>query len=382
MNSDITIIGAGINGSALALALSYHTNLSITLIDAHPLLETTHNDLRVSAINLNSQTFFQRLKIWEMLDKQFIAPYKRMFIWNDQGKLEFDSQLIKKNHLGYIVHNHALLFALHQKIKQQTNIQFIQDIPITLHNSYDGVFITLSNHQHYKTSLLIGADGARSWVRKTAGFQTTETPYGHTAIVAEIQCEKPLLHTAYQRFTTDGPVGILPLHKPNHASIVWSQKHTTAKRLMEMDDNAFAHTLTSTLENQLGNISLISQRKTFPLIERKTYPFIQPHIALVGDAAHTIHPLAGLGLNLGLSDVECLFNLINSTPNTINNQLLHTYQRTQCAKQRQIQKTISGLKWLFEQTNPEIKLIRNMGLTCTNQLNCIKQLLIDQASCA
>ena len=308
---DVVIVGAGIPGSSLAIALS-QLGLKIALIDRQPLLETISDDygLRVSAINEASQKWLEQIDVWKDIVASRVSPYKKMHVWNQKGEVNFTNTEIKKQQLGFIIENQVILLALANKIRATSNIDFLKIAPSRIQTYKNENILLFDDHDPIEASLIVGADGANSWVGKELAIEKAVKDYGHIAIVATIKTEKPHEFSAWQRFTKTGPIAFLPLPDKHHASIVFSQDKEKAEQLLSMNREDFCEELASMFEHRLGSLELASDRKFFPLIMRHAKNYYGPRIAMVADAIHTIHPLAGLGLNLGLRDVVCLYDLI------------------------------------------------------------------------
>ncbi|HET8710590.1 MAG TPA: FAD-dependent monooxygenase, partial [Spongiibacteraceae bacterium] len=304
---DIAIIGAGLAGSALAAALG-GSHWRIALIEAQPLSlqwpalndSIDDFDLRVSALTAASQNFLEQLGAWQDVATRRISAYRRMQVWDGEGtgSIHFDTDEVNRSELGHIVENNLLQTALLQCVHAHRNVQIFSGAAVeTFTREADGIEISLSNGTALHTTLLVGADGANSRVRDWAQFRMREWDYGHTAIVATVQTEQPHARTAWQIFRREGPLAFLPLlttHGDQHfCSIVWSTLPEEAQALMAMDDAQFTQALGHAFEFTLGAITATSRRVAFPLRARHADNYTQPHIALIGDAAHTIHPLAG-----------------------------------------------------------------------------------------
>jgi 2-polyprenylphenol 6-hydroxylase len=382
MKTDILIVGAGVAGLSLAAMLS-KSGLSITLIDPNPLLTSITDEygLRASAINLASKHILMRAGVWNDIQACRHGVYRDMHVWNTSGEIHFTAAECGQDQLGYIIENQVLQTCLANRIQTQDHIQVIEKVKATrLTPLGDAVSVLLDNGERIKPRLIIGADGANSWVRQAFGIACVEKPYDHLAIVANVKTEKPHQFTAWQRFLSTGPLALLPMSDPNSCSIVWSQDSAVAQSLLEDDEETFNTKITQAFENKLGHISLASTRKAFPIVMRHAAHYVEPHVALVGDAAHTVHPLAGLGLNLGLQDVSLLAELINATPHRFAElSLLNTYSRQRRGENLKVSQTMSSLKWLFSGDQFCKNLIRNEALALVDHLPAIKSLFLTQA---
>lgn len=307
MTSQVTIIGAGMVGLTLANILA-QTGIHVTVmerqlpkrIDAHD--EHDFFPARVSALNLSSRDLLKKIGVWDRIRSQCLSGFSEIEAWtHDVGSaLHFDAAALAHRYLGYIVENRELVRALWEMAESNKNITF--QYPIQL--------MTLSDIKN--SGLIIGADGAESWVRQQAGIDCCQRSYGQQAIVATLSTQKPHHFKAYQRFLKTGPIGVLPLHDPHQVSIVWSADDDYADALMVLDDVAFSRALSNALNLHLGKMALLTKRLLFPLIMRHAKQYVKSNVVLVGDAAHTIHPLAGQGVNLGFKDIVELSNQLIS----------------------------------------------------------------------
>ncbi len=290
----VTIVGAGMVGLALANQLS-QAGIAVEVVERRaPQLDfEPRSSDRVSALNRASRDLLQSLGVWAHLRPACVAPCTDMRVWTEQnnGAVHFSAREIGKKHLAYIVENQEVVRVLWQKAASDPLIS-----------------ITLCEHYELDSSraLIVGADGAHSTVREQAGITLTERAYGQQAIVATVTSVKPHRLCAYQNFLKTGPLGVLPLHDAHSESIVWSANDEQAQYLMHLNDAQFNIALSNALDLRLGKLTLKSARHIFPLVMRHAWCYVKPGIALVGDAAHTVHPLAGQGVNLGFQDVLVL----------------------------------------------------------------------------
>lgn len=298
---NVTIVGAGMVGLALASRLA-QAGIRVTLIERQQpdLAFDPGTAMRVSALNLASRDVLKSLGVWHKLRRECVKPFSKITAWtqSNSGDIHFDAADNAKKYLAYVVENREVVRVLWECIAHNPSVK------IEISNNHE------LNIDHQDESLIIGADGATSQVRAQANIAFQERAYGQKAIVARVHAHKPHHNTAYQNFLKTGPLGVLPLHDPHSVSIVWSADDADAQQLMTMDEAQFNIRLSNALDLRLGKLTLQSERQVFPLIMRHATTYIKPGIALIGDAAHTIHPLAGQGVNLGLQDVvvlaECL----------------------------------------------------------------------------
>ncbi|HEY9031357.1 MAG TPA: UbiH/UbiF/VisC/COQ6 family ubiquinone biosynthesis hydroxylase [Kangiella sp.] len=386
---DLIIVGGGMVGLALAARLA-QTRLKIAIIDPKPVQmswDKTEYDLRVSAITRASQQLLDEVGAWSHIEQDEKTAYRRMYVWDGEasrGKIEFDAKLLAEPNLGYIIENRVLRRSLFQAIKPYRSIDFLSPQKCTRVTYQSGqAIIELADGKSLSAKLLVAADGAMSWLRKNSNIAIQQKPYGHKAIVATIKTAKSHQDTAWQRFDHNGPLAFLPLTDEHHCSIVWSVKGDYADQLMALKGKEFLQRLEQTFESTLGQCLETSQRVAFPLIERTAECLVKDRIALIGDAAHTIHPLAGQGVNLGFSDVQELAQVIersNGKQQDIGlKRNLRPYERARKGEIFMMQKAMQGFKLLFEQQMPLVQMSRSYGLALTNQHPLLKQQLIKQA---
>jgi 2-octaprenylphenol hydroxylase len=406
-HADVVIVGAGIVGQTLALALA-KTDLSILIIDAQSELSVAvdkPHSPRVSAISAASQAQFEALGAWSQIAR--MQAYTHMQVWEQDGfgKIDFDHQDIGLQSLGHIIENDQIASALYNTAQEHENIEYVLGHKITQLNYLEGPNNGADTHstQHYQiqlennalitAKLLVGADGAQSYVRNTLGFKHSFWDYDHTAIVANIRTELPHELCARQVFTPTGPLAFLPLSETNKSdadgvgsklcSIVWSQQTEQAQKLLAMDDAQFCQALAVAIDMQLGPCVLATERFNYPLRMRYARQWVDESVALVGDAAHTIHPLAGQGANLGIADAMALAQNIEHSLAAgkafYAKPQLRRYERQRKAEAQKVIATMEGFKRLFEGDDPVKKLVRNIGLAGANKLNPVKQFFIQQA---
>ncbi|MGQ8364756.1 FAD-dependent monooxygenase [Glaciecola sp. 1036] len=386
-NTDVLIVGGGIVGGSLAIDLA-EAGFSVTVVDFASAVTTDIQpkvfSARVSAISAASEAYFRKLNIWQNIQRK--QAYTDMQVWDKDGfgQIEFSAQEMQSEHLGHIIENDLIVAALNDKMATMSNIQLLLGVSVEQIQEIDaGYSLQLSNQQQITGSLLVGADGANSQIKAQMGFSETFWDYEHTAIVANVRTEIAHDNTARQGFTPFGPLAFLPLADPFQCSIVWSQKTKRASELLGLSEDEFCKALLVDIDNQLGLVSLTTERFSFPLRMRYTRQWTKLHVALVGDAAHTIHPLAGQGANLGLSDAQTLAELLIQSKDKYpvgHNKILRNYERKQKAEAMKTIATMEGFKQLFDGDNPMKKLVRNLGLLAANKVSPVKEFFIKQAA--
>ena len=380
---DLVIVGGGMVGLALALGVK-QSGLQVAVIDPHPPTALSESpQLRVSAINLASQTLLERLGAWQAIEQK--APYHAMQVWEQDSfaKIDFDTQDAGQPVLGHIIENARIRHALWQQAVQAPHIQLLETSLDKLHMGKQEAFVTLKNGEMLTTRLVVGADGANSQIRALADFPLTFWDYEHTAIVATVRCAEPHQATARQVFTPNGPLAFLPLRDPHLCSIVWSQDNPRAQDLLAMSAEDFNHALTAAFNSTLGVCEVEGDKASFPLKMRYARQWVSDRIAIIGDAAHTIHPLAGQGVNLGFLDAAALAETLNQLVAEdkdigVGKHLRH-FERWRKAEAMQMCAAMEGFKRLFQGTNPLQKLIRGAGMRIVNSVPFAKHKAIRQA---
>jgi len=391
---DIVIVGAGLVGASLACAIVQQTNASllrIALIEAGNNIQHFNDenfDPRVVALTQTSQDLLAHIGVWDEISKVRACAYRDMHVWDGEGTAEihFNCAEVRANYLGHIVENSVILAALRKKISQHPQITLVQPARVESIVNGSGVEITLDNGESITATLLIAADGAQSKVRELAEFETREWDYGHKAIITTVQTELPHQATAWQRFMRTGPLAFLPLPSVNgrhFCSIVWSAEIALADELMQLNDAEFCERLAASFEYKLGKILHSSERFVIPLRQRHAKTYIQPHIVLVGDAAHNIHPLAGQGVNLGLLDVVALNEEIDRALKRkipLNDfSILRRYQRQRLAGNLMMMSAMEAFKRLFGSNSLMLTWLRNTGMRQLDSVVELKKIIVKAA---
>ncbi len=384
---DILIAGGGIVGATLACALG-PSALSIGLIDDHspPVAETDY-DLRVSAITLASRNIFQSLNAWAGMQQKRISPLREMQVWDagGHGAMHFDSAEIGEPCLGFIIENRVVLAALFDRLQTFGNITHLYPATIeTMQIDDAGARVQLKAGKELRARLLVGADGAHSRIREQAGIRTRGWSYGQKAIVATVTTDQSHNETAWQKFLPTGPLAFLPLDKKNHCSIVWSTSRENAETLLRYEDPQFIGALQTAFGDALGEIKGISARAGFPLALGHAASYAQPRLALAGDAAHSVHPLAGQGVNLGIADA-CALSEVILEAHARNKDIgayaiLRRYERWRKGENIMMLMITDGLNRLFGTSAAPIKQLRNIGLNTVNNMPLVKNLLMRHAT--
>ncbi|MGE3972777.1 MAG: UbiH/UbiF/VisC/COQ6 family ubiquinone biosynthesis hydroxylase [Porticoccaceae bacterium] len=387
IDAEVLIVGAGITGAALALAL-VDAGVPVVLLDraAPPLPQIDQPlDVRVSAIHAAAAGWLERLGVWDLIPAACRAPFGRIEVWDasSAARIGFDSADIGQPWLGHIVENRALVAALHARLSELPAAQVLapaawEDWQVEA----DRVCLRLADGRDLSARLLIGADGAASPLRLRAGIAALDEPFGQCALVCHVATAQPHGDTARQRFLPTGPLAFLPL-ADGRSSIVWSTTPAEAQRLAALPADEFAVELGAALGGRLGAIGTVGERAVIPLRGREAARYIGPRLALVGDAAHVVHPLAGLGANLGLGDAAQLaagvIGALKAMRDPGHDHLLRAYERARRSQNLPVVRAIVGLHRLFTAKAPPLRVLRGAGLLAVDRAVPLKRLFTTAA---
>lgn len=386
MNFDVLVVGGGLVGATLAAALG-KTGMRVGLVEARntaPLPDQGF-DLRVSAVTLASRRVFDSIGVWSGLPGERVQAFREMVVWDQPGagEVHFDSADICQPALGYIVENLLLQHALDLRMGALEDVEVFR--PETLESlsiEAERVVAELGDTR-VTAKLVIGADGTRSRVRELAGIEARVSAYGQRALVATVSTEKGHRETAWQRFLPSGPLAFLPLPR-GQCSIVWSTTPTHAKELEYLGDQDFGRALEAAYHGRLGRIEAVGRRGTFELVSMHAREYVRERIALVGDAAHTVHPLAGQGVNLGILDAAALAEVLSQSREQGRDPgkmfTLRKYERWRKGHNVLMRQTLGGFNWLFGSSLTPLRQARNAGLRVTDQIAPLKRWFMAQAS--
>ncbi len=382
---DVAIVGAGAVGLAAATLLAQQYT-RVALIDHTPFTPWQAGDdygLRVSALNLASIELLTHIGVWRDIRAMRVCPYQSMHVWEQQAEtlINFNCQDTTHPMLGVIVENQVLLTALNNKVDQCNNIKRFdrQGLQHLSAISDTAMLMELAEGERLSAELVLGADGQQSMVRECIGASRVTTRYQQLGLVCTVNTEQDHQQTAWQCFTPVGPLALLPLDD-HVCSVVWSVPEQQCQQLMALTEQEFNLELTQAFENKLGQLSVCSVRKSFPLQGAQASQYIDHRVVLLGDAAHVVHPLAGLGLNLGFADVHHLFNLLQSSERPLGSRrVLRQYERARKSENIIMQKSLEIIDTLFREQRGLVKHARSVGVNMTDKVLPLKLLFMRHA---
>ncbi len=395
LHCDIAIVGGGMAGSALACALA-ESPWRVALIEGQlprAFVRDDFFDPRVVALSAASQRFLDQLGVWKTMRAQRLSPFEHMQVWDAEGtaQVTFDCEELRQPALGHIVENSLVVDALHARLRQLPQVQLLCPDTVTALQDSDKLSepceLTLQSGRIVRSRLVVAADGALSTLRQLSGIDTTEWDYGHTAVIATVRTERPHLRTARQRFMPSGPLAFLPLRDneggEHWCSIVWSVPPEQAQALLELPETDFARQLGQSFEHRLGEILEVRGRFAFPLRQRHARAYHHRHVVLIGDAAHTIHPLAGQGVNLGFIDVQTLAEELLSAQRRglapADPSVLQRYQRRRKGDNLTMTAAMELFKRLFARRELPLRWLRNTGMRGLESLPLAKREIMRRA---
>ncbi|MEW6729487.1 MAG: UbiH/UbiF/VisC/COQ6 family ubiquinone biosynthesis hydroxylase [Pseudomonadota bacterium] len=387
-HADVLIIGGGMVGAALACALG-RSGFEVHVVEAQapePFAQEQPLDLRVSAVSLASQALLEAVDAWRHVLDMRAVPFRRMRVWDREGPGEttFDSRDIGEPALGHIVENRLLQLALWRAAEGLETVRWHCPARLdALDIREDGVFARLGDGSGVRAQLVVGADGAHSRLRELAHIGLTRWDYDVEALVATVKTSAPQQDITWQRFTPSGPQALLPLSGP-HASLVWYTAPDEVARLKALDDESFVEELLRAFPSELGGVEALLERGSFRLARRHAQQYCKPRLVLAGDAAHTIHPLAGQGVNLGFMDVAALAEVLTKARNANEDigalHVLQRYERWRRGENLLMQSAMDIFHHAFKPARGPLPWLRGLALRVANDLPPLRRLLIRRAT--
>ncbi|UJP05989.1 MAG: UbiH/UbiF family hydroxylase [Nitrosomonas sp.] len=387
MKFDIIVIGGGLVGTSLVAALM-HSGLKIALIEPHeiaPIPQDNSWDSRIYAISPGSAAFLQKIGAWSLIDAERLSPVYEMSVHGDDNAacVNFSAYETGVAELAFIAENRQLQMAVWDTLKSAgENIHVLcpaKCVAISWHASC--VDVQLSDGNALQAALIVGADGVNSWIRQQAGITASRHTYQQIGVVANFSTELPHRHIAYQWFQRDGVLALLPL-PDKRVSMVWSVPETYAEEIRKLPPEQLCERVEKASSYTLGRLQLTTAPMGFPLNFVHVRDLIKSRVVLIGDAAHGIHPLAGQGVNLGLRDARELAEVLGSRSaqqDCGDFMLLRRYELARKEDILALELVTDGLQKLFNNSNPTLARIRNLGLQITNRIPLLKNRLMQHA---
>jgi len=388
---DVMIVGGGMVGACLAGLLAADERLAgwrVAVVEASEPRRPRDDavDLRVSALSRASQRILRSIDAWEPLDPH-ACPYSRMIVWDAASRpdapdaLRFSAAESGDPDLGHIVENVRVQWALSESRRLKTVTQLRGTLE-SLEFEADGARVVLADGRRYGCGLVVGADGGHSRTRELCGIGRAGWDYGQTAVVAHLRPEQPHGYAARQRFLPDGPIALLPL-RDGRVSLVWSTATGAADRLQGLDPEGFSAEVTTASDRVLGRLELASDRAALPLALWHAHEYVRPRLALVGDAAHTIHPLAGQGVNLGFLDAATLAQVLGEAAEAgadpYGLRTLRRYARWRRSENALMLGSTDALNRLFGEKNVAVAAARRVGLSLVAAQPVLRRAFVQRA---
>lgn len=389
IETEVVVIGAGIVGMTQALLLA-RAGIKCVLLEKNAAVITEQqetDDPRVLALTLASYRIFKELAVWDRINPESYGSFRKMHVWEEQGNaaVTFDSAEICAPTLGFIMPQQSLTEILWQVVENTSNISVHTDVTVNdLVLDEEIKIIQLADGNELHCKLVVGADGGRSRIRELAGIPVSQHDYQQTAITCLVETALAHEQVARQKFLHTGPLAFLPLKQDNLSCVVWSANDARAETLMQLDDGQFRAELELVSNYELGAVQACSKRLSFPLHRSHAQKYCLPGLVLVGDAAHSVHPLAGQGANLGLLDVAVLTEVIvqaqQSGRNMYTLKNLRKYERWRKSDNTVMMLVMDGLKQLYASQQSPVSDVRNLGVRIFNSMHVMKNLVMHQAS--
>ncbi|POP42827.1 2-octaprenyl-3-methyl-6-methoxy-1,4-benzoquinol hydroxylase [Superficieibacter electus] len=376
---EVAVIGGGMVGGALALGLAQH-GFTVTVIEcaAPPAFDAgAQPDVRISAISAASVSLLQSLGVWDAVQKMRAHPYRRLETWEWQSAhVVFDAAELKLPYLGYMVENNVLQSALWQALEAHPQVSLRVPASVkSLRHDGERQVLELDDGDTLTVKLVVGADGANSQVRQMAGIGIHAWHYQQACMLISVECENAPGDSTWQHFTPAGPRAFLPLFD-NRASLVWYDTPARIRQLSTLSMPQLAREITQHFPARLGDVTPVAAG-AFPLTRRHALKYVLPGLALVGDAAHTIHPLAGQGVNLGYRDVDALLDVLAGArsygEDWASHPVLKRYQRRRMADNFIMQSGMDLFCAGFSNDLGPLRVLRNVGLMAAQRAGVLKR---------
>lgn len=387
LDADVIVVGGGIIGGTFACLLG-QAGLNVILMDAglRQVSSLKKTDPRVFAITLASEKILKKAGAWNRLHDEDIAYFRKMHVWDEHGlgEINFDCAAICQSTMGYIISHQAIVDALQEKLLEMDNVRCLWSVsPAFIKEEENAIVLGTEDGLQFKSRLLVGADGHNSKLRSLANIHYKKHDYKQSALGCIVTTEFAHGEIARQRFLKRGPLAFLPMHDPHQSAIVWSTSPDHVQRLTGIDKAGFHFELAESFGHELGDIKDSTERTVFPLSRAQADNYTKSRIALIGDSAHTVHPLAGLGANLGLLDAAMLAEVVVDSSQRDRDpgrlQVLRRYERRRKGENQNVMYLLDGFKHLFESQLQSVQWLRNFGLDTLDSLPVVKHAILRRA---
>lgn len=387
-NWDIVIVGGGMVGATVALGLGQQ-GMSVLLLEKQAVdtfwQANSPYQVRVSALTRASEKILRNLGAWQGIESRRFHPFTAMHVWDEitPGEVHFSAEDMGEPNLGYTVENNVIQSALWEQVEACEKITVLLNHRLeSLRLENDQAWLTLEGVGEIQTELLVGADGAMSQVREMASIGLDTHDYEQCAVVGCVKTELSNEDTCWQRYTQNGPFAYLSMGE-NVSSIAWYLPLEKMQWALALSDKDFAQEISKASDYRLGSVIEVAERGAFPLVRRHAEHYVKPNLALVGDAAHTIHPQAGQGVNLGLLDAAALIETVLEAKGQNKPwgrySVLRKYERWRRGDNALVQRSMEAFDWLFKQDASLKVVVRKGLLPLANRLTPIKNWLMGQA---
>ncbi len=386
ISTDVVVVGAGLTGVTMAIALA-QKNIDVTIIETADIkkLQSKESDGRTCAISHGSSKIFEELELWQDLYKN-AGPILDIRVVDSESPLfvHYDHKMVGEDPMGFIIENSHTRNVLFNKTSNYKNLKIIDNTKYKdVEFNHNNVVTTLDSGQKLSSKLIIAADGRKSNIRRLANIKSTNYDYKQTGIVCTVKHEKEHNGIAVEKFLPAGPFAILPMNNKRHSSLVWTEPSDLAPIYLKMNDKEFIEQIAIRFSGYLGKLELASERFAYPLSLNLAKNYTANRMALIGDAAHGMHPIAGQGLNLGIRDIPVLSKLISNAKSLgqdIGSELvLNEYARTRKFDNVSLLATTDALTRLFSNNILPIKIARRVCLAAVNKVNDVKKFFIRHA---
>ena len=390
MKYEAIIVGGGVVGASLALLLG-QAGMRICLLDKGSPSRVQQTDLlkgKTASLNLASIEAFKKLGIWKKVD-QYSKEFTNIEVWDSEGSstITFNAQDVLESKLGKVAHNNIIISSLFDLLQKLPTVDLLENESVlSINNGEELIELKTDSGLNLMANLLVGSDGSMSSIRSLSSIPIRTWSYEQTAIVSLLESEIPINNTAYQIFTSTGPIALLPVtvEGEDFASLIWSADKVYADKLLSLEISEFLEELKLKTEGKLGHFKIREAISSFPLHQLHAKEYFSERTVLVGDSAHTMHPLAGQGLNLGLSDVidlsERILLLRREGRDIADLEMLKAYSDSREKINLRMTALMEAFKRGFESKNPWVKLGRNLAFNVANQNKFLKKKFIKEAA--